>query len=319
MPLLPSLFTKTLLLLSASCLAACATTASPPAPPPVAPPAPAPVPSIDALRSEANAAYDRKEHSLCAQRFLDAAEAEKKGAGRKEILIDSYYSAACCLALQGEKARAFEALGQATAAGFRHVEHMKKDSDLTALQTEPGWQQAIAAAQANQDAYLKAVNAELYQLFEQDQLDRQGQIDWKLVSPRDEQRRARVAAILDRAEAKVSADYFHAAMVFQHGSKPEDFARAHELASKAAELDPSNRQAKWLAAASKDRHLQSLGKPQIYGTQFRKGPHRKLDPGAAGRHRGGRRRAGPLERPAARGDPQAPGGDERPAVTVAFS
>lgn len=36
------------------------------------------------------------------------------------------------------------------------------------------------------------------------------------------------------------------------------------------ELDPLNSTARWLAAASKDRYLMTLGKPQLYGTQFKK-------------------------------------------------
>lgn len=42
------------------------------------------------------------------------------------------------------------------------------------------------------------------------------------------------------------------------------------LAVKAVELDPQNGRAKWLAAASKDRSLMWQGKPQLYGTQFKR-------------------------------------------------
>jgi hypothetical protein len=59
-------------------------------------------------------------------------------------------------------------------------------------------------------------------------------------------------------------------MVFQHGSEVSDYRLAHALALKAAELDPANKEARWLAAASRDRELMTLGKPQLYGTQFRK-------------------------------------------------
>ena len=58
-------------------------------------------------------------------------------------------------------------------------------------------------------------------------------------------------------------------MVFQHGRSTEDIQRAHDLALKAVEIDPTNVTAKWLAAAAKDRYLMRLGKPQLYGTQFR--------------------------------------------------
>lgn len=40
--------------------------------------------------------------------------------------------------------------------------------------------------------------------------------------------------------------------------------------TKAVELDPANKSAKWLAAAAKDRWLMWQNKPQLYGTQFKK-------------------------------------------------
>jgi hypothetical protein len=79
----------------------------------------------------------------------------------------------------------------------------------------------------------------------------------------------RLREILDAGGARVSADYEHAAMLFQHGHDVEAYRTAHELALKAVQLDPSNKHARWLAAASKDRELMTLGTPQIYGTQFR--------------------------------------------------
>jgi hypothetical protein len=75
------------------------------------------------------------------------------------------------------------------------------------------------------------------------------------VIARDAKRRERVRQILDSGGAKVSADYFHAAMVFQHGEKVSDYQLSHNLALKAADFDPTNKLARWLAAASKDRVL----------------------------------------------------------------
>jgi hypothetical protein len=78
-----------------------------------------------------------------------------------------------------------------------------------------------------------------------------------------------VTEIMAASEAEAADDYYHAAMVFQHGSEPEHFNMAHEWALRAAELDPDHGNAKWLAAAAEDRYLMNLGKPQKYGTQFR--------------------------------------------------
>jgi transposase len=61
-------------------------------------------------------------------------------------------------------------------------------------------------------------------------------------------------------------DYFHAAMVFQHGETLDDFWRAHELAKRGAELGHPN--CRWLTAAAYDRWLMNQGKPQKYGTQY---------------------------------------------------
>ena len=120
-----------------------------------------------------------------------------------------------------------------------------------------------AAAQETQPAD----NPELRELFQSDQAARSGNISPDLMV-QDRQRRARAREIIDAGQMRTAADHFHAAMVFQHGEAPEDYKLAHELARKAAELDPSHRTAKWLGAAAMDRYLRSIGKPQIYGTQF---------------------------------------------------
>lgn len=128
-------------------------------------------------------------------------------------------------------------------------------------------------AQAQALAPAPADNSELTKLYEGDQADRavgpNGQQDWAAVSKRDEERRARVAAIVASGGARTAADHYHAAMVYQHGSTVADFEEAHRLAVRAAELDPAMKSAKWLAAAAKDRSLMNQGKPQLYGTQFK--------------------------------------------------
>ena len=68
-------------------------------------------------------------------------------------------------------------------------------------------------------------------------------------------------------------DYVHAAMILQHGDRPEDFLLCHELCiaalfkSTAADSDWVGL-AKWLAAASEDRFLVAVGRSQRFGTQF---------------------------------------------------
>lgn len=117
-------------------------------------------------------------------------------------------------------------------------------------------------------------NPELERLYNEDQADREhgpnADVDWQAVSKRDAERRARVHEIVEKGGATTSTDYHHAAMVYQHGTEVPDYDEAHRLAMKAVELDPENGKARWLAAAAKDRSLMWQGKPQLYGTQFKK-------------------------------------------------
>ena len=114
------------------------------------------------------------------------------------------------------------------------------------------------------------MNAELAALFSADQADRSDwqRIDWAIVQPRDEARLRRVEEILAGGGAVTAADYYHAAMVFQHGFELEYTQRAHELARRAVVLDPTHEKARWLCCASEDRSLIKSGKRQRWGTQF---------------------------------------------------
>jgi len=111
-------------------------------------------------------------------------------------------------------------------------------------------------------------NPQMTAIFDADQADRKDieKIDWSVVSPRDEARRARTKALLDAGKLRSGADFFNAAFVFQHGKKPDDFLLAHTLAVIAAAR--GRKEATWIAAATLDRYLQSIGQKQIYGTQF---------------------------------------------------
>jgi len=112
-------------------------------------------------------------------------------------------------------------------------------------------------------------NKELIEIYTADQADRKtANIDWSVVSKRDEQRRKRVNELLDSNLVKTSDDYANAAMVFQHGPGIESSEMAVKLMRKAVELDPHR--SKWLLAAAIDRDLMRKDKPQIYGTQYQR-------------------------------------------------
>jgi hypothetical protein len=110
------------------------------------------------------------------------------------------------------------------------------------------------------------VNDELSALYRQDQADRRDGLIAD-IQARDERRRRRVEELVAAGALSAAEDYFHAAMVFQHGSRREHYRRAHEMAERAVEL--GCRRARWLAAAAHDRWLMVAGLPQKYGTQYR--------------------------------------------------
>src|SRR5262249_21051159 len=111
-------------------------------------------------------------------------------------------------------------------------------------------------------------NEELARLFHEDQDDRKAaDVDWAVVEPRDRKREARVLDLYKGNQLQTGADHYHAAMVLQHGRAPEDYLLAHELCVVA--VGKGEERARWLAAASEDRFLMAIGRPQRFGTQFR--------------------------------------------------
>lgn len=110
-------------------------------------------------------------------------------------------------------------------------------------------------------------NSEMTALYDADQKDRESpNIDWSVVGPADEKRRARTQALIDAGALHSGADFLHAAFIFQHGAGPDDYLKAHILATVA--VARGNRAAVWIAAATLDRYLQRIGQPQVLGTQF---------------------------------------------------
>ena len=116
-----------------------------------------------------------------------------------------------------------------------------------------------------------ANNERLHTVVQADQADRQSTptlAQWKDISKRDAERRKQVHAELVAARILTSADFYNAALVMQHGDSLEDIRLAHSFATIASALDPLDRSARWLKAASWDRMLERKKKPQWYGTQY---------------------------------------------------
>jgi hypothetical protein len=65
--------------------------------------------------------------------------------------------------------------------------------------------------------------------------------------------------------------------MFQHGDSSDDYLLAHVLAIAAVSRDYKN--ARWIAAATLDRYLQSVKQPQVFGTQFPANPAGEMTQG----------------------------------------
>ncbi len=114
-------------------------------------------------------------------------------------------------------------------------------------------------------------NRMLADLYRQDQSARKASvIDWKTLVIKDKERRNAVIKMLERGEIRSSRDYYHAAMIMQHGENISDTKLAFSFASISYALDAGNKDSAWLTAASWDRILMRENVPQWYGTQYYK-------------------------------------------------
>lgn len=110
------------------------------------------------------------------------------------------------------------------------------------------------------------------QIFEDDQRDRnEPEADfkkhWAAISKRDTEQRKQVLTKLEKNELRSAWELFVAALVFQHGACPDHYLLANTLAK--AAIERGSKPAKQLYAATMDRYLESVGKLQKYGTQYR--------------------------------------------------
>jgi hypothetical protein len=109
-------------------------------------------------------------------------------------------------------------------------------------------------------------NAEIKALFDADQAVRTKEpIDWTKLSVEDAARKTRTRELLNSGALRSGSDFYYAAFIFQHGNDPNDYLLAHALAMAAT---ARGYDASWISAASLDRYLHTLGKPQIFGTQY---------------------------------------------------
>lgn len=89
------------------------------------------------------------------------------------------------------------------------------------------------------------------------------------MAKRDSIRLAQVKQLYLDEQIRLPIDKFHAAFVFHHSKKSEFFEIAQKLAGEAAAVSElkDDYVVQWLARATYDRWMVSLGKPEKYGTQ----------------------------------------------------
>lgn len=112
-------------------------------------------------------------------------------------------------------------------------------------------------------------------IFKEDQKPRQDDLPpeefkkkWGDINKADAERREQVLALLKSGDLSTGNDFQWAALIFQHGSSPNDYLLAHTLATIAVAKGKPN--AIWVASATLDRYLESVGQPQIFGTQYQR-------------------------------------------------
>lgn len=113
------------------------------------------------------------------------------------------------------------------------------------------------------------VSEAIHQLFVEDGEDVTSGIlkfSEEQLNARGSGRREKVKALLAAGELKTGEDFQEAAFIFQHGNNTDDCLFAHILAMEA--VPKGSDEAKWVEAATLDRYLQSIGQPQVFGTQY---------------------------------------------------
>ena len=125
---------------------------------------------------------------------------------------------------------------------------------------------------------LSDVKPEILKLVLQDQWDRcndmfgeNHKVDSCTIKPtiaeHDAVRHSKARELLTQGKLETGREYFFIALLIQHSGDPNELMLAHVLAVTAASKGFSH--AKWMAAATMDRYLQSINQPQVFGTQFK--------------------------------------------------
>ena len=116
------------------------------------------------------------------------------------------------------------------------------------------------------NAQTKITVSRVHQLVVEDQSENPGNISPDEYYRRGNARRQEIRKLLEEGKITSAEDFSDAALIFQHGQTPEEFLFAHVLAVEALMRGGSGD--KWMAAATLDRYLQAVDRPQVFGTQY---------------------------------------------------
>ena len=111
-----------------------------------------------------------------------------------------------------------------------------------------------------------ARSAQLQKLKKADQEDRKNGKLKPGTELRDRQRRQRVGSIFGEGCFKTSDDFSAAALIFQHGDRPEHFMQTFLWSKRAVELGDEKQ--KRLMLLGIDRYLVNIGHKQLFASQY---------------------------------------------------
>jgi len=232
-------------------------------------------------RAQELAQEDKLQESL--QAFEEAFKSE-------EIQAHQYFNAACIAAKADDDEKTFQWLDQAANKGWKNLDFSKIKEELRPLHKKPEWDSFITKVEANLAYYEKdfdkPLKEKLEAIYYQDQVLRQLYADaekkfgresrymkefWALMGREDQRLLQEVLAIIDEhgwvGQSKVGGQANAAIfMVIQHADLSTQESYLPMMKASVIEGESS---AKNLAMLT-DRVQVRQGKPQTYGTQFKR-------------------------------------------------
>jgi hypothetical protein len=210
---------------------------------------------MKSITDAAHTAYEEVKEELDAHPFLDGVVT---GAVAVTVAI------ACRGKLSALFPRAEALLGETASLG--KTVSLDGTASLYETASQTGNASGAILKEVSSVAQISPESLELQEMYKLDQGVRVAPIDFDRMRAVDTVHQQRLRELLHDGKLLSGDDYYHAAMIMQHGETGEDTALAHILAMNGALK--GNVKARWLSAASFDRLLMRLKQPQIFGTQF---------------------------------------------------